>query len=98
MHHAPLAKAGGVSDEGMQVLATQEKFEAGNGGGKGLSEKQWAVVRYSDASTRGVEVSEELFEDLRRHFSNQEIVEITATVSEAYFLYCILAGTSYADV
>jgi len=74
-HHAPLAKAGGVSEEGMQVLETVEAC------GAGLSDKQLAVVRYSDAMTRVVKVSDEIFEELKRHFSEQEIVEITATVA-----------------
>ncbi|KAH7360143.1 AhpD-like protein [Rhexocercosporidium sp. MPI-PUGE-AT-0058] len=78
-HHAPLAKAGGVSDEGLKVL------EEGNLEGKersgGLSEKQWAVVRYTDAMTRDVKVEEGVFEELKRHFDEKEVVEITATVA-----------------
>lgn len=80
-HHAPLAKAGGVGHEGLRALAKDEKFEAGMGGGEGLSDKQWAVIRYTDASTRGVTIGEELFEDLKKYFSDREVVEITATVS-----------------
>jgi len=78
-HHAPLAKAGGVSDEGLKIL------ELANLGGKSgsdvLSEKQWAVVDYTDAMTRDVTVKEEVFEKLKKHFSEQEVVEITATVA-----------------
>ena len=76
-HHAPLAKAGGVSEEGMLVLETVEAR------GAGLSDKQLAVVRYSDVMTRSVKVPDEIFEELKKHFSEQEIVEITATVSSA---------------
>jgi alkylhydroperoxidase family enzyme len=81
-HHAPLAKAGGVSEAGMKLLGEQEP---GNGSGSSLGEdlsaKQWAVVRYTDGMTRDVTVKDEVFAELKKHFSAQEVVEITATVS-----------------
>ncbi|CAD6442626.1 c18d35a9-584c-47b1-adb0-070cab7e2ff0 [Sclerotinia trifoliorum] len=84
-HHAPLAKKGGVSDEGMEVLK-REKCERegqgdGNGNAEGLSGKQWAVVKYTDEMTRNVRVPEEVFEDLKRCFDEKEIVELTATIA-----------------
>jgi alkylhydroperoxidase family enzyme len=78
-HHAPLAKAGGVSDGGLKIL--EEKTLDGKNGGSELTEKQWAVVHYTDAMTRDVVVNQELFDTLKKHFSEQEIVEVTATVS-----------------
>jgi len=50
-------------------------------GASGLTEKQWAVVTYTDAMTKDVSVEQELFDTLERHFSEQEVVEITATVA-----------------
>jgi alkylhydroperoxidase family enzyme len=82
-HHAPLAQAGGVTEEGMKILG--EKELGGLNGGNGLNEKQWAVVRYTDAMTRDVRVTDDVFEGLKNHFSGQEVVEVTATV-RAYFL------------
>ena len=78
-HHAPLAKAGGVSDEGLRILG--ETDLGGKSGSPELTEKQWAVVYYTDAMTRDVAVKDEAFETLRKHFSEQEVVEVTATVS-----------------
>ncbi|KAG9234884.1 AhpD-like protein [Amylocarpus encephaloides] len=76
-HHAPLAKAGGVSEEGLRVLGDREAK-----GGEGvLNERQMATVRYTDEMTRDVRVSEGAFEGLRLVFSEQEVVEITATVA-----------------
>ncbi|UKZ62817.1 uncharacterized protein TrAtP1_004052 [Trichoderma atroviride] len=46
-----------------------------------LSEKQWAVLVYTDEMTRTVQVKDETFAALKRHFSDQEVVEITATVA-----------------
>lgn len=76
-HHAPLAKAGGVSEEGMKLL--EESVLVGKKG-DGLSGKQWAVVHYTDAMTRDVAVKDDVFAELKQHFSDQEVVEITATV------------------
>lgn len=78
-HHAPLAKAGGVSDEGLKIL--EEKDLGVKNGGSELTDKQWAVVHYTDAMTRDVAVKQQVFDSLRAHFSEQEIVEVTATVS-----------------
>jgi len=78
-HHAPLAKAGGVSDEGLKLLG--EENPAGNGNGAGLTEEQWAVVNYTDAMTRDVAVKDEAFDELKKYFSAKEIVEITATIA-----------------
>ena len=83
-HHAPLAKAGGVSDEGMEIL--KEKDPDVKNRTSALTEKQSAVIKYSDAMTRDVAVKQEVFDALKSHFSEQEIVELTATVS--YPLIC----------
>lgn len=71
--HAPLAAAGGVSDEGLRAL--RETGEAG------LTEKQAAVVAYTDAMTGAVVVPEEVFARVKGLFSEREVVEITATVA-----------------
>jgi len=52
----------------------------GKKGGLELSAKQWAVITYTDAMTEEVAVKQEAFDELKKHFSQQEIVEITATV------------------
>lgn len=81
-HHAPLAAKGGVSEEGLELL---KKDVLGNGeveeGKKVLGDRIWSVVRYTDEMTRHVRVSDKVFDDLKRVFSEQEVVEITATVS-----------------
>jgi alkylhydroperoxidase family enzyme len=77
MHHAPLAKVGGVSEEGMKTLGEKDVDGVKE---EGLSEKQWAVVRYTDSMTRNVKVDDKVFAELKKHFSDQEVVEITTTV------------------
>ncbi|PBP18774.1 carboxymuconolactone decarboxylase [Diplocarpon rosae] len=78
-HHAPLAAASGVSDEGMKVL--EQGDLTGKKSGAELSEKQWAVVYYTDAITKDIAVTDKVFADLKNLFSDQEVVEITATVA-----------------
>lgn len=78
-HHAPLAKAGGVSDAGIKILAQNKMYSVGDTD-EALPERAWAVVRYTDAMTREVSVSEEVFAGLKSHFTDREVVEITATV------------------
>ncbi|EJT80393.1 4-carboxymuconolactone decarboxylase [Gaeumannomyces tritici R3-111a-1] len=83
MHHAPLAREGGVPEEAMrrQVRAegpvpAVEKSPDGL-----LSDRQWAVLRYTDEMTRNVRVSDDTFTLLKSLFSDREVVEITATVA-----------------
>jgi alkylhydroperoxidase family enzyme len=87
-HHAPLAREGGVSEEGMRILGKPDFADEDEDGnedeGSGLTGRQWAVVGYTDAMTRDVAVSQGVFDALRQHFSEQQIVELTATVSSGY--------------
>ncbi|KAJ6789343.1 hypothetical protein PWT90_10389 [Aphanocladium album] len=78
-HHAPLAVEGGVSAAALDVV----KAEAlpATRPSELLSEKQWAVLRYTDEMTRHVQVKDEVFALVRAHFDDRETVEITATVS-----------------
>ena len=48
---------------------------------EGLSEVQWAVVDYTDAMTKDVQVADAIFAKMKRWFGEQEIVEITATIA-----------------
>ncbi|KAI9775045.1 MAG: hypothetical protein M1839_001597 [Geoglossum umbratile] len=72
-HHAPLARAAGLSEEAMDTLK-------GKGWG-GLTLEQIAVVDYADAMTRHVAVPQPIFEKLKSFFTDQQVVEITATVA-----------------
>lgn len=69
LQHSPLAEAAGVD---LGALMRD---------GEGLTAKQMAVFRYTDAMTVHVEVPEDVFLELRRFFNKKEMVEITATVA-----------------
>jgi alkylhydroperoxidase family enzyme len=94
-HHAPLARAGGVKEEGMEILK-MDKCEKGQG--DGLSEKQWATVRFTDEMTRNVKVPDEVFDELRKWFDEKEIVELTATVSGGFTFARIYSSLSVYHV
>jgi 4-carboxymuconolactone decarboxylase len=72
--HEPLARQAGLGDE--QIAAIR-----GGGGGGGLSPAQWAALGYADAMTLHVTVPGEVFDAVRGHFSEQELLELTVTVA-----------------
>lgn len=79
-HHAPLAAEAGVCKEALEVVKTEGEL-TGLERPAVLSEKQWAVLVYTDEMTRNVQVREETFGRLKEFFSDREVVEITGTVS-----------------
>ncbi|RFU26280.1 hypothetical protein B7463_g10047, partial [Scytalidium lignicola] len=68
-HHAPLAAEAGVNLEALKL------------DGEGLTRKQLAVFRYTDDMKKYIFVKEEVFQELKFHFTDVEVVEITATVA-----------------
>ena len=82
-HHAPLLKDAGMSDDALELLKRTN--------GEGLAHhaemntlftrKQVAVLKYTDAMTKTVTVPDEVFLEMRRSFSNREVVEITSTAA-----------------
>ena len=75
--HAPLARKGGVPEQGMEAIKVERLPEARL---EGLTQRQWVVVLYADEMTRNVEVKDETFELLKKEFNDREIVELTTTV------------------
>lgn len=80
-HHAPLAVQGGIEEGLMDKVKVPEALRLGKGEGEGFTERQWATLVYADEMTRNVEVRDETFAVLKGLFTDQEVVEITATVA-----------------
>lgn len=80
-HHAPLAAKAGVSAEALEVVKQEGPLSGEGKGQGGLSEQQWAVLVYTDEMTRNVQVADETFGKLKALFSEQEVMEITATIA-----------------
>lgn len=84
MHHAPLAVAGGVSQEAMDKVVKAADLSGVSAETRrevGLDEKLWAVLKLTDEMTRSVKVADQTFGEMMRHFGEREVVEIVATVS-----------------
>lgn len=71
--HEPVAKDAGMSTEQIAALRVGADLDA-------LDERQRATVAYTDAMTKQVEVGAAQFQDLARHFGDQQVVELTVTV------------------
>ena len=87
-HHAPLLEKDLEEGEREGVLrVVREGPVCGRGDREGeaqrgvLSEKQWAVMDYTDQMTLGCKVEDAVFKRVKGHFSEKEVVELTATVA-----------------
>jgi alkylhydroperoxidase family enzyme len=75
--HEPL-----LSETGVLRPELVERLRDEGWDGQGLAdERHVLVLRYTDAMTRDVVVSQALFERLKALFTEREVVEITATVA-----------------
>src|SRR5262245_2727687 len=65
----------GLTEEKLAALSDPAHSEA-------LSDVEKLVVRYADAVTdTPVEVPDELFDQLRRHFNEKQLVELTSAIA-----------------
>ena len=71
--HVPFALREGVTQAQLDTLDRWQDSDA-------LTQAQRAVLAYTDAMTRDIHVSDAVFEALRGHFNQREIVELTATI------------------
>ena len=71
--HTPFALAEGMSQQQLQAL------RAGDFGAFDAVERD--VLAYCDAMTREIHVPDAVFDAVRRHFDEREMVELTATVA-----------------
>ena len=75
-HKPILQDSKGFTAEAMKVVEQKDPKEKG-----GLSAEQWAVLRYADAMTKNVTVDDSLFDEIKKAFPEQQVVEVTATVA-----------------
>lgn len=71
--HEPVARRAGLTDTDLDALRADAPAD-------GLTEAFRAARAYTDAMTRDVEVSTEVFAALRAHLDDREIVELTLTI------------------
>jgi alkylhydroperoxidase family enzyme len=71
--HVPFALKEGLTQAQLDALKAGREAE-------GLTDADRAVLAYADAMTRQIRVPDEVFAEVRRHFADRELVELTATV------------------
>jgi len=71
--HLPIALREGVTQVQLDTLDRWQESDA-------LTLAQRAVLAYTDAMTQDIHVPDAVFEALRGHFNQREIVELTATI------------------
>ena len=76
-HHAPELKKAGATDA--QLAALDDPVAAASS--PLYDELQRAVIRFAIASTREVAIPDPVFDELKRHLSPSEIVELVATTA-----------------
>ena len=73
-HHVPIARAAGVTDDQLASLSLAERHPA-------FSDLERAVIRYAEAMTRDVQVSDEIFGAVQNALGDKETVELTLMIS-----------------
>jgi 4-carboxymuconolactone decarboxylase len=79
--HEPLARQAGLGDEAIESVSAGTPGADGAPGAGGLSPAQWAALAYADAMTVHVAVPDEVFDAVRAHFGEREVLELTVTVA-----------------
>jgi alkylhydroperoxidase family enzyme len=78
--HAALALKAGVSGEQLSVAWRAPKGQVRDEE-EGLGRKEAAVLRYTDEVTVDVRVKDATFADLRQHFNDREVLELTTVIA-----------------
>lgn len=73
----PLLKKAGVSDEGIETVRTAMPHLTGNPGEKGLDERLWAAMAYTDAMTKDVRVPNAVFDKIKGMLDDRQVVELS---------------------
>ncbi|WP_295719655.1 carboxymuconolactone decarboxylase family protein [uncultured Halovibrio sp.] len=79
-HHVPAARQAGLLDMQIEDLG-EDGFDSGE-----FSEPERAVIRFAYETTRDVKASDEAVEELKTHFSDAAIAEITFVVASGNFI------------
>jgi alkylhydroperoxidase family enzyme len=70
--HAPMLKQTGVSEQACETVRTIIAGYDGSDGEGGLNRKQWLVLRYVDAMTKDVKVSDAVFAGAKEAVNGNE--------------------------
>ncbi|MGC2519104.1 MAG: carboxymuconolactone decarboxylase family protein [Burkholderiales bacterium] len=71
--HVPFALKDGVAQEQIDALPSWQVS-------KSFDDRERAVLAYADCMTREIRVPDGVFDEVRRHFDDRELVELTAAI------------------
>lgn len=77
--HAPIAMAAGYTQEQLEVLSQPDTP-------KGFDALEDLVIRLADTMSRDIQVSQDLFDALMKHFNEKQMVELVAIVASYNYL------------
>ena len=83
VHHIALALRNGVTQAQIDGLPVWERHP-------GFSEQERAVIRYAEAVTRDVKVSDAVFDAVRAFLDDEQLVELTMNIAFYNFIVRIL--------
>ena len=72
--HAPIALREGLTQQQLDAVAQWERSEC-------FADEQRAALALTDSMTRNVQVPQSVFEALREHLDDREVVELVATIA-----------------
>ena len=72
--HVPFALKEGLSQAQMDAIPGWQLSRA-------FDDRERTVLAYTDAMTRGIRVPDAIFAEVRRHFDDRDVVELTATIA-----------------
>jgi len=96
--HAPILQEAGMSEEGLLLIKNTQLDGSEEEVSKLFTRQQIAVLRYADAMTKAVTVSNEVFNELKTSFSDKEVVEVTATVAAYNCVSRFLVALNVAEM
>ncbi len=74
--HVPHALAAGVPQTHVDAMRADEIFAVA-----GMSHATLAALRMTDRMTRHIEVPDDVFADVAKHFEGQSLIDLTATIA-----------------
>ncbi len=75
-HHIEIGRAAGVTDDDVRAVVTETQ-----GGGSALSRLDRLVLRAAREMTMELKASDEVFEGLKEHLSNEHVLDLFMTIA-----------------
>ena len=97
-HHYPLALEAGIDDTLMQLVKRGKEWDLQGMEDMQVGTLRWTILRYVDAMTLNITVSQQLFDDLRPWWTDQEIVELTAIIASYNMVSRILVALDVGEM